>query len=60
VILDKLVKRGAREQVFDWFGKLLHSNRRRSQMAYDQLQSGVIVSSSALLFNADSCVDAVL
>lgn len=52
VILDKLVKRGAREQVFDWFGKLLHSNRRRSQMAYDQLQSGVIVSSSALLFNA--------
>jgi hypothetical protein len=35
-VVDKLLKRGAREPVFDWFGKLLHANRRRMQMAYEQ------------------------
>ena len=38
-IIDKLLKRGAREAVFDWFGRLLHANRRRTQLSYDQVCS---------------------
>jgi len=39
-VIEKLLKRGAREAVFDWFGRFLHANRRRTQMAFDQARQG--------------------